>query len=479
MKRVLKIIGAVVALIVVVAIAIPFFISADYVKAQLQAQVKKATGRTLEIKGEASISVFPSIAIHVADVTFGNPAGFSSPYFVHIDKLAVGAALKPLLNKQLRVTGITLDGATLNVEETASGAKNWDFASSKKQATPAPQTAADKQAAGAPPLVIDTITLRNVAVNYRKAGPKPMKLEATNIASDIRLDGARATVKLGNASLYGGSAKGTVTRDGRTSAIALDMALDKVQIEPLMVALTGASKLEGAATVAFDVKGSGTTEPSLMRSLNGKGAIKITDGAVKGINIASFLRDAKKGFVLGDSSTESTDFTEMTASVTIAQGIASNSDLLMKSPILRLTGSGTINLPAHSINYRAVPSIVGTLKGQGGKDKLTAGGLDIPLLITGPWTAISVTPDVAGLLTNALENPEAVQQNIKDIGESIGKYNSPKDIGAALLGGKEEAAPTPATTTAAPAGEPAPAAKPAKDQLINDAIGGVLEGFGK
>lgn len=71
MKRVLKIIGAVVALIVVVAIAIPFFISADYVKAQLQAQVKKATGRTLEIKGEASISVFPSIAIHVADVTFG------------------------------------------------------------------------------------------------------------------------------------------------------------------------------------------------------------------------------------------------------------------------------------------------------------------------------------------------------------------------------------------------------------------------
>jgi uncharacterized protein involved in outer membrane biogenesis len=45
MKRVLKIIGAVVALIVVVAIAIPFFISADYVKAQLQAQVKKGSGK--------------------------------------------------------------------------------------------------------------------------------------------------------------------------------------------------------------------------------------------------------------------------------------------------------------------------------------------------------------------------------------------------------------------------------------------------
>jgi uncharacterized protein involved in outer membrane biogenesis len=419
----------------------------------LQSKVKEATGRELLIKGKVSLSVLPSIAINVADVTFGNPAGFSSPYFVHIDKLAVGAALKPLLNKQLRVTGITLDGATLNLEETASGATNWNFVSKKKEAVPTKTDAADKKSAGASPLIIDAINLRNAAVSYRKAGAKPMKLDATNIATDIRIDGDRVNIALGNASLYGGTAKGNVRLDGKTSGVVLDLNLGGVQIEPLMVALTGASKLKGAATLALNVTGSGTSELALMNSLNGAGSIKINDGAIKGINIASFLRDAKRGFVMGASSAESTDFTEMTASYKIARGVLSNDDLFMKSPVLRLAGKGTVNLPLHSINYRAVPTIVGTLKGQGGKDKLSGGGLDIPLLITGPWSAISVTPDMARLLDSALKNPEALKQNIKGLQEGFGNLNSPSDIGKALLGGKPQAAPatTPAPSTAAPA----------------------------
>jgi AsmA protein len=158
------------------------------------------------------------------------------------------------------------------------------------------------------------------------------------------------------------------------------------------------------------------------------------------------------------------------------QGVVSNKDLSMKSPVLRLAGSGSISLPARTINYRAVPTLVSSLQGQGAKDKST--GLNVPLLITGPWSAISITPDLEGILTNALTNPEALKENIKGVKEGLKDFNSPKDIGKALLGGTGEAAPTPA---AAPATGAAPVAKPkpAKEQLINDAIGGVLGGFGK
>ncbi len=464
MKPILKLVAGLIALLVIAAIALPMFISADYLKAQLQEQVKKATGRELAIKGKVSLSVLPSIAVNVEDVTFGNPAGFASPYFVHIDKLAVGAALAPLLSQQLRVTGITLDGATLNLEENAAGAQNWSFT---KATTPGkPQAAAQAQNAkqsGSEPLIIDEITLKNAAVNYRKAGAQPMQLAANNIDTIIHLNGPLVKIDLANASLYNGTAKGNVEMNSDTNALSVKLDFANVQIEPLMTALSGASRVKGAATIALDVTGKGANEQALMGSLKGTATTKITDGAIKDINIASFLRDAKKGFVMGESSTESTDFTALTASFNIANGVAANDDLSMLSPVLRVTGKGTVNLAQKTIDYRAVPSIVGTLKGQGGKATLSGGGLDIPLIITGPWSAISVTPDVAGLVQGALKDPAALKQNLQGL-----KGN----LGAALFGAKPAAEPATATSTT---GDAAPAAT----QKPKTNVGDLLNSLGK
>lgn len=692
MKRILKRVGALVALILIAAVTIPMVVSADFLKAQLQAQVKKATGRELAIKGKASLSILPNIAIHVEDVTLGNPAGFDAPYLVHIEKLQTGAALGPLLSKQLRITGVTLEGAKLYLEQNTSGAKNWEFANSKP-AEAKPETAGEAKASPLKQLAIGRVTVKNTHVHFSKAGAKPMaieninialdgadgsgplslsgsvdyqkqpvkfslgvkemkallagktagvlaaltlpsgevsfngemstengpqakgkfsfnsdnlgglmawatgtkpagnlpkkvsvqsslalkdaqnlalndlnfsadslsgagqlaiklgsavpavngelklgvvnlneltgkaaaapqaeagkaapaassagwsdaplnlaglravnanlklaieklvsgKLEFTNIAADVVMNGGNAKLSLGNLALYEGTAKGTVGLDGSgaSAGLSTNLSLTGVNIERLMTAMSGASKLEGVASLSLNVNGRGASQRALVGSLGGSGNIKINDGAIKGINVASFLRDAKKAFILSESSTESTDFTEMTASFTIAQGVVSNKDLAMKSPVLRLGGSGNINLPARTIDYRAVPTLVSSLQGQGAKDKST--GLDIPLLITGPWSAISITPDLEGILTNALTNPEALKENIKGVKEGLKNFNSPKDIGKALLGGTSDAAPAPAT---APATSTAPAAKPkpVKEQLIEDAIGGVLGGFGK
>ena len=86
MKRLFKIVGVVIALLVIAALAAPMFISSDTLKAQLVAQVKKATGRTLEIKGDTSVTIFPNIAVSAADVTLSNPEGFTTPYLVSLKK---------------------------------------------------------------------------------------------------------------------------------------------------------------------------------------------------------------------------------------------------------------------------------------------------------------------------------------------------------------------------------------------------------
>ena len=260
-----------------------------------------------------------------------------------------------------------------------------------------------------------------------------MKFDAKKIGADIAFKGTEIAVSLNDMALYDGSAKAKVTLDSGTNAMRVKLSLSNVQVEPLMTALSGASKLQGAATVAVEMTGKNGEQAAMMRSLNGEASLKMADGAIKGINVASFLRDLKRGFVMGNSTAEKTDFTELTASLKIANGVATNDDLAMKSPILRLAGKGTIDLAARTINYRAEPTIVGTIQGQGGRDD--AKGIAVPLLITGPWSAISVMPDMAGVLQESLKNPEALKQNLKNAKDLLGDVNSPKDIGKALLGG--------------------------------------------
>jgi len=699
MKLVLKIIAALVMLVVAAALLIPMFISAEYLKGELVAQVKKATGRDLTIEGTASLSVFPNLAVHVENVTLGNPEGFASPYFLRIGKLETGAALMPLLGKELRITGVTLEGATINLEENASGSKNWEFTKAEKEPGASDEQAPEvKKASPLKALAIGEVAIKDSSISYRKGNEKPVavegitvgltgvdgtsplvlsgkallrgepveialdiksmpeflqgrlvptklalglpsgkvgfageagmkgaeygaagtldiaisdvqklqawatgkpakpafpksvkltsaikasgvnktivldtvsaelnalkatgnltavyggavpalkgtltipeldlaaiskpvapgaagggdkaapaanssgwsdapidtsglraanadmvlsigslksdKFQISDIAATIALKGGVLGIDLGKASLYGGSAKGNVKLDGSAAGVGLTTDLDiaDVQIDPLMTALSGASKLEGTATVTLDVNGRGASQRAIVSSLGGKGSMRIADGAIKGINIASFLRSAQKGFVLGEKTTEKTDFTELTATFLIAKGIVSNEDLSMKSPVLRLAGKGIISLPPRTIDYRLVPTLVGSIEGQGGKDGLS--GIAVPLIITGPWSAISVTPDLAGMLEEGLKNPEALKQNLKGIKDTIGDYNSPKDIGKALLGGGKAKEATPETTAPAPAtgAAPAPTAPLTKEQKIEQGIGGLLNTFGK
>jgi AsmA protein len=704
LRKIAKIAGGSVAVVVVGLVAVPFFIPADYLKSQLVMQVKAATGRDLVIKGKTSLTLFPNIAVSAEDVTLGNPQGFKSPYLVQLKKLETGAALRPLLAKELRITGITLVGATLNLEQNASGAKNWDFTAAKKDDAAPAQTASEvkKEQTGSPlkALAIGDIVLKDSAVSFSKAGAVPLiakeinltlrgadgskaltldgdlvyqnqkvsakvavdqmkalmagksspvevsvsvpsgnvkfsgnaandkdiavdgkldvsvdnlpnllgwatgkpagaglpkkitlasklgvkgtqeivlndlalsvdalsttgklalnlagavpsvrgalhmeelnldalgggnsasapaaqsasspaasgsdgwsdakidlsglraananldltinklvsgKVDVTNIATSLALSNGVMKLNLANAKLYGGTAKGAVSVDGSSAAagIGTNIALIGIQIEPLMTALSGTSRLEGTTNLTLAVNGQGASQRAIVNSLGGNASLSVADGALKGINIASFLRDAKKGF-LSSSSSEKTDFSELTATFQIAQGIVTNNDLSMKSPVLRVSGKGTVSLPPKTVNYRLEPTIVGSLKGQGDtKDGRT--GLTIPLVITGPWSNPAITPDVTGMLQEGLKNPEALKQNLKDIKGQLKDLNSPKDIGKALFGGKA-AQPAPATegtavpaTTAAPvASEPTAAQK--KSDAIKEGLGGLLNAVGK
>jgi len=160
--------------------------------------------------------------------------------------------------------------------------------------------------------------------------------------------------------------------------------------------------------VAADVTSQGDTVSALKKALNGNASLKLADGALKGIDIAGSIRDAKVrlGALRGEQTqaadkSQKTDFSELTATFRIANGVARSNDLDMKSPLLRVGGEGEINIGADSLNYLVKASIVGTSKGQGGRETEDLRGVTVPVRVSGPLAAPSYKLDFGATAKDA------------------------------------------------------------------------------
>jgi AsmA protein len=154
----------------------------------------------------------------------------------------------------------------------------------------------------------------------------------------------------------------------------------------------------------------------MKKAVNGNLSLNLADGAVKGINIAKKLRDAQG--LLGKSQTQSanqsekTDFSELRATFKVAGGVAHNDDLSLKSPLLRLSGNGDINIGNDTMNYLAKATLAKTLEGQGGKDNV--GGITVPVRISGPFTDLKYTLDFGAMVGEvAKQKVEAKKEEVK------------------------------------------------------------------
>lgn len=237
-------------------------------------------------------------------------------------------------------------------------------------------------------------------------------VKASNVRLDIKANGGRVDVSPLAANLYQGTLNGALAINAApaTPTFAVRQNLNGVSIGPLLKDLADKDILEGRGNVALDVMTQGNTVGALKKALNGRTAVKLADGALKGIDIAGSIRNAKArlGTLRGEqvqqsNQSEKTDFSELAASFTIRNGIAHNNDLSMKSPLLRMGGEGDINIGEDSLNYLIKASIVGTIKGQGGQDIGDLRGVTVPVRVSGPLTAPSYKLDFSTMATEVVK----------------------------------------------------------------------------
>ena len=87
--------------------------------------------------------------------------------------------------------------------------------------------------------------------------------------------------------------RGNIVLDARRKAPKLSIERSSPNsISPLLKELQGVDRLSGTANVAIKATAKGADPDAMKKSLSG-GNFKFTDGALKGVNIAAMIRQAK------------------------------------------------------------------------------------------------------------------------------------------------------------------------------------------
>jgi len=228
------------------------------------------------------------------------------------------------------------------------------------------------------------------------------------------LDGGLLRVTELKGKAWGGQLDITAVADARASRVGFKGSASGVNVNALVKDVAQKDWIEGTGRVTLDVDTTGRSTDEMKSHLKGSAALQVRDGAIKGINLAKALRETQAAISMRQDAarkanqTEKTDFSELSATFQINDGVARNKDLDLKSPFLRLGGEGAIDVGRGRIDYVARATLAPTAKGQGGAELAALKGLTVPVRLAGPFESldwkIEWSAVVAGAVTNQLKD---------------------------------------------------------------------------
>lgn len=214
MKALGKILGLVVLGLLLLIVGLGFalthlFDPNDY-KDEIRRLAREKAGLELGIDGNIGWSLFPWLGLELQDTRLASVRTPDQP-FANLRMLGLSIRVLPLLQRQIQMSDITVDGLALTLARDEQGKGNWEGvgqppATTQDQATTAqeqtPETPAgnsDEPDSAAKPLVldIDSLTVKNSSIAYRDAR-SGQQFGAENIAlttGTIR-EGAPVPLKL-------------------------------------------------------------------------------------------------------------------------------------------------------------------------------------------------------------------------------------------------------------------------------------------
>ena len=302
-------------------------------------------------------------------------------------------------------------------------------------------------------------------------------VELTDAVMDVDLTDGLLTADLSQFKAFSGLWLGKLTVDARpaTPKVGFDMQGQNVAVANLLGTLAGFDSLTGTGQFKVSAQSSGTSIDAIMQAIDGEVSTSLSDGVVKGLNVAALVRSAsslKQAIATGSiqelnfgealSQNAETDFSSFNTVLKVNNGVANVDVMKLLSPILGVDGTGQINLAGQSMDLRLATSVDKSAQGQGSVVQLN--GIPVPIRISGAWTNPKVTPDLSGV--SSAFKAELGSRVLEELGVSNSAGSgSTEDVIGGLLGIKK---PDPEAPT-----DDAPAETSAEDVAIK-ALGGLL-----
>src|SRR6202789_3567317 len=149
-------IGAVVALVLLVAVCLPLFLNADSFRARIESTLTKSLGRKVTI-GKLDLAVW-SGGLVAMNCTVADDPSFSTQPFIQADSVKIGVEILPLiLSKQLHIRGFALVSPKVQLLRAPNG--SWNYSSLGKSGAASAQDADTKQTFSG--LTVGHVTVEN------------------------------------------------------------------------------------------------------------------------------------------------------------------------------------------------------------------------------------------------------------------------------------------------------------------------------
>ncbi len=154
-RPLLIVLASVVALILLIALAIPLFLNADAFRTRIESALTTSLGRKVTL-GKLDLSVLTGSLV-AGDASIADDPAFSNQPFLEASKVKIGIEVFPLIfSREIHITGFEIESPKITLLRAADGTWNYSTIGSAQQ-----NTAANKESS----TLIPNLTVGHVTIS--------------------------------------------------------------------------------------------------------------------------------------------------------------------------------------------------------------------------------------------------------------------------------------------------------------------------
>lgn len=348
-----------------------------------------------------------------------------------LERLMLSANLA-VTDDAMRMTGLELElddttfTGALAVPRDSDGTYELDLAADSIDVSRymAPATEAEETAAGEEvpiEIPVDVIRALNARGSLRIGEAQLGRLVFEDITLDVNSADGLLRMHPISARFLDGGYNGDIRIDarGELTTLSVNERIENVNLGALAMAMFETDKVTGRIDGSFVLSGRGNEIGEMQRNLNGDMSFVLSDGAWEGTDVWYQLRRARATFRREQAPQPQlpprTRFSEVSATGVVTNGVLVNEDFSADLPFMQLSGRGSVDIPAGTIDYSLTgrvlnsPELADSATAEEIEDLTSA---TIPLKISGPLAEPDVGVDFEALVRGRVE--EEVRDRLLD-----------------------------------------------------------------